>query len=133
MRHRLFACCRAWQPRDAPGVLEDVPRTKKIPASIRMKESKIMGYWTVRVKGEGIEYPELKGKIVRNVRFSNDQHLTAVNLEFEDNTLVSFRLEASIVLSTGGPEIAKLRGGNLAGWKRLKARSATLRVSDRKS
>ena len=90
-----------------------------------------MGYRSVKVKGEGAEYPDLRGKVIKQVKFVNDHNYTALNLEFEDNTLASFRLNAKIALSLP-PEIAKLKGGNLVGWKTLKARSATLRVRSRK-
>lgn len=90
-----------------------------------------MGYRIVRAKGEGTEYPDLRGKVIKQVRFVNDNNYTALNLEFEDNTLASFRLNARIALSLP-PEIAKLKDGNLVGWKRLKARAATLRVRHRK-
>lgn len=89
-----------------------------------------MEYKTVAVKGEGTEYPGLKGKVIRQVRFSNDENYTALNLEFEDNTLASFRLNAKIALSLP-PGIAKVTGGNLVGWKKLKAHPATLRIQER--
>ncbi len=89
-----------------------------------------MGYRIVKAKGEGTEYPALKGKIIREVRFVNDDNYTALNLEFEDNTLASFRLKTSIALSLP-PEIASLKGGDLVGWKKLKPRAATLKIRER--
>ena len=91
-----------------------------------------MGYRTVAVKGEGTEYPDLKGKVIRQVRFVNDSNYSALNLEFEDNTLASFRLSATISLSRP-PEIARLKSGNLVSWKTLRTRPATLRIRDKKS
>ena len=35
---------------------------------------------------------------MRQVRFANDEEFTALVMEFEDNTLVSFRLKARIGL-----------------------------------
>lgn len=90
-----------------------------------------MGYTIVRAKGEGTEYPDLRGKVIKKVRFVNDENYTALNLEFEDNTLASFRLKSNIALSFP-PEIARLRGGDLVGWKKLKQRPATLIIRDRK-
>jgi len=87
-------------------------------------------YRIVKAKGEGTEYPGLRGKVIRHVNFVNDNNYTALNLEFEDNTLASFRLNSRIGLSLP-PEIAKLKGGNLVGWKKLKARHSTLRIPDR--
>ena len=54
------------------------------------------------------EYPALKGKVVRQVRFANDEEFTVLVIEFEDNTHVSFRLKATIELSME-PEISTLK------------------------
>lgn len=88
-----------------------------------------MRYRTVTAKGEGIEYPELTGKIIRQVRFANDEEFTALVMEFEDNTLVSFRLKARIGLLME-PELSTLKDGDIVKWLRLKSRPATLRVRD---
>jgi hypothetical protein len=66
------------------------------------------------------EYPALKGKVVRQVRFANDEEFTVLVIEFEDNTHVSFRLKATIELSME-PEISTLKSGNIVNWKKLKA------------
>jgi hypothetical protein len=97
---------------------------------VTTKERRVVGYKIVKAKGEGTEYPDLRGKVIKQVKFVNDGNYTALNLEFEDNTLASFRLNAEIDLSLP-PEIAKLKGGNLVGWKKLKARPGTLRILDR--
>jgi hypothetical protein len=55
---------------------------------------------------------------------------TALNLEFEDSSLASFRLTSTIAFSFP-PEIAKLKGGHLVGWKKLKQRPAVLELRDR--
>ena len=89
-----------------------------------------MGYRIVRAKGEGTEYPDLRGKVIKQVRFVNDENCTALNLEFEDNTLASFRLNAKIALSLP-PEIARLKDGDLVKWKKLKAQPATLKIRER--
>lgn len=83
------------------------------------------------VKGEGTEYPDLKGKVIRQVSFVNDGNYTAFNMEFEDNILASFCLRAMISLSLP-PEIARVKSGNLVLWKRLRSRLATLKISDKK-
>src|SRR5437868_3567560 len=90
----------------------------------------ILSYRIVRAKGEGTEYPDLRGKVIRQVRFVNDENYTALNLEFEDNTLASLRLNAKIALSLP-PEIARLKDGNLVKWKELKAEPATLIIRER--
>lgn len=89
-----------------------------------------MRYRIVKAKGEGAEYPDLSGKVIKQVRFVNDDNYTALNLEFEDNTLASFRLKSSIALSLP-PEIAKVKGGDLVSWKKLKAQPATLKIRER--
>jgi len=84
---------------------------------------------TVRAKAEGVEYPTLKGKTVRQVRFSNDEEFCAIVIEFDDNdnTLVSFRLKANIALSME-PELSITKGGNIINWKILKARPVVRRA-----
>ena len=82
---------------------------------------------TVRAKAEGVEYPTLKGKTVRQVRFSNDEEFCAIVIEFDDNTLVSFRLKANIALSME-PELSITKAGNIINWKILKARPVVRRV-----
>ncbi len=86
-----------------------------------------MKYRTVSAKAEGVEYPALRGKVVRQVRFANDEDFTALTMEFEDNTHVSFRLKTSIALSME-PELSTLKDGNIVGWKRLKTRRVIRRV-----
>src|SRR5258708_36938506 len=90
----------------------------------------ILGYRIVKAKGEGTEYPDLRGKVIKQVRFVNDDNCTALNLELEDNTLASFRLDAKIALSLP-PEIARLKDGDLVKWKKLKAQPATLKFRER--
>lgn len=90
-----------------------------------------MRYRTVVAKGEATQYPDLKGKVISQVRFVNDGNYTALNLEFEDNTLASFRLSAAISLSPP-PEIATVKSGNLVSWKQLGTRPATLRIREKK-
>ena len=89
-----------------------------------------MGYRIVKAKGEGTEYPDLRGKVIKQVRFVNDENYTALNLEFEDSTLASFRLNAKIALCLP-PEIARLKDGDLVKWKKLKAQRATLKFRER--
>jgi len=70
-----------------------------------------------------VEYPALKGKIIRQVRFAEeDDHFTALILEFEDNTHVSFLLKTAITLAME-PEISSLEGGNIVNWRKLKRRT----------
>lgn len=81
-------------------------------------------------KPGSVEYPALKGKVVRQVRFANDEDFTALIIEFEDNTHVSFRLKAAIDLLME-PEVSTLKGGNIVKWKKLKARPVKKRGESR--
>ena len=74
----------------------------------------------MKCKGETVEYPALKGKVVRQVRFADDEEFTALVIEFEDNTHVSFRMKGEIGLLME-PEISMLKRGNIVNWKKLKA------------
>ena len=74
------------------------------------------------MKNASVEYPELVDKVVKQVRFANDKEFTALVIEFRDNTHVSFHLESKISLKMQ-PEIARLKGGNITAWKKLKSRS----------
>jgi hypothetical protein len=67
-----------------------------------------------------VAYPALKGKIVKQVRFENDKGFTALVIEFEDNTHVSFRLKATVGLLVE-PEISILKNEDVVNWKKLKA------------
>jgi hypothetical protein len=66
--------------------------------------------------------PPSKGKIVKQVRFANDEDFTALIIEFDDNTHVSFRLKAAIDFLME-PEISTLKGGDIVSWKKLEAQS----------
>src|ERR1700678_1925828 len=85
---------------------------------------------TVKARGEGVEYPALTGKVIRQVRFVNDEDYTALTIEFDDSTLVSFRFKANIAFSID-PEREALRAViheceafiNWAGWSRPAERS----------
>ncbi|HWR14742.1 MAG TPA: hypothetical protein VN577_07925 [Terriglobales bacterium] len=81
----------------------------------------------VRWRGEGVEYPALGGKVVQQVRFVNNEDYTALTIEFDDDTLVSFRFKASIALSAA-PELSALKGGDIVSWKELRSRPVMRRV-----
>ena len=46
-----------------------------------------------------VEYPELKGKVIEQVRYKNDPEFTALVIEFNDDTRASFRLRADVVFA----------------------------------
>jgi hypothetical protein len=83
---------------------------------------------TVKARGEGVEYPALIGKVIRQVRFVNDEDYTALTIEFDDSTLVSFRFKASIAFSID-PELSTVKGGNIVRWRPLKTRPVMRRVA----
>jgi len=85
---------------------------------------------TVKARGEGVEYPALTGKVIRQVRFVNDEDYTALTIEFDDSTLVSFRFKASIAFSID-PELSTVKGGNIVKWRELKTRPVMRRVARR--
>ncbi len=73
------------------------------------------------MKNGSIEYPGLVGKVIKQVRFADDEEFTALVMEFTDNTHVCFRLHAPIALKMQ-PEIATLKNGNISSWRRLRSR-----------
>ena len=83
---------------------------------------------TVKATGEGVEYPALIGKVIRQVRFVNDDDYTALSIDFDDSTLVSFRFKATIGFSID-PELSTVKGENIVRWRRLKARPVVRRVA----
>jgi hypothetical protein len=83
---------------------------------------------TVKARGEGVEYPALISKVIRQVRFVNDEDYTALTIEFDDSTLVSFRFKASIAFSID-PELSTVKGGNIVRWRQLKTRPVMRRVA----
>src|SRR5258708_38676656 len=70
---------------------------------------------TVKARGEGVEYPALIGKVIRQVRFVNDDDYTALSIDFDDSTLVSFRFKATIGFSID-PELSTGKGGTIVRW-----------------
>lgn len=83
---------------------------------------------TVKARSEAVEYPALSGKVIRQVRFVNDDDYTALTIEFDDSTLVSFRFKASITFSIG-PELSTVKGGNIVRWRELKTLPVMRRVA----
>ena len=82
----------------------------------------------VKAIGKGVEYPALIGKLIRQVRFENSEDYTALTIDFDDNTLVSFRFKAIIAFSID-PELSTVKGGNIVSWKELKTRPVMRRVT----
>lgn len=76
---------------------------------------------TVKAIAEGVEYPALISKVIRQVRFVNSEDYTALTIEFDDSTLVSFRFKSSIAF-TIDPELSTVTGGNIVRWRKLKTR-----------
>lgn len=49
-----------------------------------------------------------------------NEDYTALTIEFDDDTLVSFRFKASLAL-LADPEVSTLKDGEIANWKKLKS------------
>lgn len=78
---------------------------------------------SVMKKKRTVEYPELKGKIIEQVRYSSDPDFTVLVIEFNDNTRATFRLRADVSFALE-PEISSTDAvGDIANWKILKKRS----------
>src|SRR5258707_6080050 len=108
---------------------------RKRPLSLRDSDScsvegETLKQQTVKARGEGVEYPDLIGKVIRQVRFVNDEDYTALTIEFDDSTLVRFRFKASIGYSID-PELSTVKGGNIVRWRELKTRPVMRRVARR--
>ncbi len=67
-----------------------------------------------------VEYPELKGKVIEHVRYKNDPEFTALVIEFNDDTRVSFRLRADVVFAMEPEMSGNDAAGDIANWKVLK-------------
>ena len=61
------------------------------------------------------------GKVIRQVRFVSDEDYTAVTIEFDDDTLVSFRFRARIGFLFD-PELSRVKEGDIVNWMKLKTR-----------
>jgi hypothetical protein len=94
-------------------VRQDFTRVERLSTAVQLG---------VMMKNASIEYPELVGKVVKQVRFANDEEFTALVIEFKDDTHASFHLESKISLKMQS-EISRLKGGNITAWKKLKSRS----------
>lgn len=70
-----------------------------------------------------VEYPVLRGKRIKQVRFIEDDEFTALIMEFEDNTCARFALETRVSFAVA-PEIMETGpNGDLVNCRRLGTRS----------
>lgn len=72
---------------------------------------------------KGFEYPALRGKTIKQVRFIEDTELTALIMEFEDNTRARFALETRIAFAVAPEIMGTAPNGDLINCKRLGTRS----------
>ncbi len=70
-----------------------------------------------------VEYPELKGKVIEQVRYKSDSDFTVLVIEFNDNTRASFRLRADVSFALEPEMSGTDAAGDIANWKILKKRS----------
>ena len=78
---------------------------------------------SVMKKRGTVEYPELKGKVIKQVRYKNDPDFTVLVMEFNDNTRASFRLIADVSFALEPEMSGNDAAGDIANWKVLKTRS----------
>ena len=69
-----------------------------------------------------VEYPELKGKVIEQVRYKSDPDFTVLVIEFNDNTCASFRLRADVSFALEPEMSGNDAAGDIANWKILKTR-----------
>jgi hypothetical protein len=43
-----------------------------------------------------VEFPEVRGKTIRHLRFTNDNDYRCVSIDFEDGSVLAFKLELDI-------------------------------------
>jgi len=70
-----------------------------------------------------VEYPELKGKVIEQVRYKSDPDFTVLVIEFNDNRCASFRLRADVSFALEPEMSGNDAAGDIAHWKILKTRS----------
>jgi hypothetical protein len=78
---------------------------------------------SVMEKQGTVEYPELKGKVIEQVRYKSDPDFTVLVIEFNDNTCASFRLRADVSFALEPEMSGNDAAGDIATWKILKTRS----------
>jgi hypothetical protein len=78
---------------------------------------------SVMKKPGTVEYPELKGKVIEQVRYKNDPDFTVLVMEFNDNTRASFRLRADVSFALEPEMSGNDAAGDIANWTILKTRS----------
>ena len=70
-----------------------------------------------------VEYPELKGKVIEQIRYKSDPDFTVLVIEFNDNTCASFRLRADVSFALEPEMSGNDAAGDIGNWKILKTRS----------
>jgi hypothetical protein len=64
-----------------------------------------------------VEFPEVHGKTVRRFRFTNDIDYRCVSIDFEDGSVLAFKLELDIAEEA---ELGVMRKGDLTDIRKLK-------------
>ena len=78
-----------------------------------------------------VEYPELKGKVIEQVRYKSDPDFTVLVIEFNDNTCASFRLRADVLFALEPEMSGNDAAGDIGNWTILKTRSLPPRFKQR--
>lgn len=68
-----------------------------------------------------VEYPGLVTKVIKQVRFTNDDDYIALVMDFEDNSSATFNFRPTLTFAME-PEISVWDSGNMVRWKKLVTR-----------
>lgn len=82
------------------------------------------------MKTKAVEYPELVGKTIKQVRFTaGDSQWTTLVMEFDDKTRASFHLTADVHLAMA-PEISgTAKNGDIDNWMPMHTRRIMPHIS----
>jgi hypothetical protein len=82
------------------------------------------------MKAKAVEYPELIGKTIKQVRFTQgDSQWTTLVMEFDDDTRASFHLTAEVQLAIA-PEISgTAKNGDIDNWTVMQTRRIMPHIS----
>ena len=64
-----------------------------------------------------VEFPEVHGKTIRRFRFTNDIDYRCVSIDFEDGSILAFKVEVGIQEEV---ELGVMRKGNIEDIRTLK-------------
>ena len=101
--------------------MKDADTESRVPTKPNCVLGDVEG--SVMKKRGTVEYPELKGKVIEQIRYKSDPDFTVLVIEFNDNTCASFRLRADVSFALEPEMSGNDAAGDIANWKILKTRS----------